>query len=45
MPGLDGIELLEPIKRFDEDIPIIIETAYGTIESATETMHKGALIS
>jgi DNA-binding NtrC family response regulator len=42
MPGLDGIELLESIKRFDEDIPVIIITAYGTIESATETMHKGA---
>lgn len=42
MPGLDGIELLESIKRFDEDIPVIIVTAYGTIESATETMHKGA---
>lgn len=42
MPGLDGMELLEAIKRTDEDIPVIIITAYGTIESATETMHKGA---
>lgn len=42
MPGLDGVELLEGIKRIDEDIPVIIITAYGTIESATETMHKGA---
>lgn len=41
MPGLDGIELLEAVKRIDEDIPVIIITAYGTVESALETMHKG----
>lgn len=41
MPGLDGIELLEAIKRVDEDIPVIIITAYGTVESAVESMHKG----
>jgi DNA-binding NtrC family response regulator len=42
MPGLNGIELLESIKRFDEDIPTIIITAYGTVEAAVETMQKGA---
>ncbi|MCX7793435.1 MAG: response regulator [Thermodesulfovibrionales bacterium] len=42
MPGLDGIELLESIKKIDEDIPVIIITAYGTTESAEETMQKGA---
>ncbi|MEM4268478.1 MAG: response regulator [Candidatus Woesearchaeota archaeon] len=42
MPGLDGIELLESIKKVDEDVPVVIITAYGTAESATETMHKGA---
>lgn len=41
MPGLDGMELLEAIKRADEDIPVIIITAYGTVESAIETMRKG----
>jgi DNA-binding NtrC family response regulator len=41
MPGLDGIELLDAIKRVDEDIPVIIVTAYGTIESATEAIEKG----
>jgi len=41
MPGLDGMELLEAIKRVDEDIPVIIVTAYGTMESASETMRKG----
>lgn len=42
MPGLDGIELLEKVKKeVDEDMPVIIITAYGTIESAMETMGKG----
>ncbi len=42
MPGLDGMELLELIQKEDEDIPVIIITAYGTVESAMETMRKGA---
>ncbi len=41
MPGLDGIELIEAVKNIDEDIPIIIITAYGTVESASESMNKG----
>ena len=41
MPGLDGIELLDAIKKVDEDIPIIIITAYGTVEAAAEAMEKG----
>ena len=41
MPGLDGIELIEAVKQIDVDIPIIIITAYGTIESATEAIQKG----
>ncbi len=41
MPGLDGIELIEAVKKIDEDIPIIIITAYGTVETASESMNKG----
>jgi DNA-binding NtrC family response regulator len=41
MPGLDGIEVLEAIRRWDEDIPVIFITAYGSVESAVETMQKG----
>lgn len=41
MPGLDGIELLDAVKRVDQDIPVIIMTAYGTVESAAETIEKG----
>lgn len=42
MPGLDGVELIDAIKKIDEDLPIIIITAYGNVESALEIMHKGA---
>jgi DNA-binding NtrC family response regulator len=41
MPGLDGIELLNSVKQIDADIPVIMITAYGTVESATEAMQKG----
>jgi DNA-binding NtrC family response regulator len=41
MPGLDGIELIEAVKQVDVDIPIIIITAYGTVESAAEAIQKG----
>ena len=41
MPGLDGMDLLDAVKKVDEDIPVIIITAYGTVESAMESMQKG----
>lgn len=41
MPGIDGIELLNAVKAINEDMPVIIITAYGTLESAIETMQKG----
>ncbi|OGP62830.1 MAG: Fis family transcriptional regulator [Deltaproteobacteria bacterium RBG_13_49_15] len=42
MPGMDGIELLEKIKAKDPDLPVIMMTAYGTVEKAVEAMQKGA---
>ncbi|MBF0316666.1 MAG: sigma-54-dependent Fis family transcriptional regulator [Nitrospirae bacterium] len=41
MPGMDGIELLDNIKQIDNDLPVIIITAYGTFETATEALKKG----
>ncbi len=41
MPGLDGLQLLEEVKKKNEDIPVVIITAYGTIDSATEAIEKG----
>jgi len=42
MPGLDGIEMLDAVKNYDVDIPVIMMTAYGTIETAEEALRKGA---
>ena len=42
MPGMSGIELLEQVKRTDPDVPFLIITAYGAIETAVDAMKKGA---
>jgi two-component system NtrC family response regulator len=42
MPGKDGMELLEEAKKIDPELPVIIMTAYGTIEKAVEAMKKRA---
>ncbi len=42
MPAMDGIELLENVKAKDPDLPVIMMTAYGTVEKAVEAMQKGA---
>ncbi|HDI58795.1 MAG TPA: sigma-54-dependent Fis family transcriptional regulator, partial [Desulfobacteraceae bacterium] len=42
MPQMDGIELLEKIKELDPDLPVIMMTAYGTVDKAVEAMQKGA---
>ncbi|GAN34022.1 MAG: sigma-54-dependent Fis family transcriptional regulator [Candidatus Brocadia sp. AMX2] len=38
----NGIELMEGIIRYHPNIPVIILTAHGSIESAVEAMRKGA---
>jgi len=42
MPLVDGIDLIDIIKKIDAGIPIIIITAYGTMETAEEAIQKGA---
>jgi len=42
MPGRDGIEVLEAVKKFDPSLPVIIITAFGSIETAVEAVRKGA---
>ncbi|MFZ7112131.1 MAG: sigma-54-dependent transcriptional regulator [Desulfatiglandales bacterium] len=42
MPGMSGMELLEESKKIKPEIPIIMMTAYGTIEMAVEAMKKRA---
>lgn len=42
MPGMNGMELLDEIKRTKPEIPVIMMTAFGTIEMAVEAMKKQA---
>ncbi len=42
MPGLDGIATLDELKRVDEDLAVIIITAYASVGSAISAMKSGA---
>jgi two-component system NtrC family response regulator len=42
MPGMSGTEVLAEIKELDDQIPVIIMTAYGTVQTAVEAMKAGA---
>jgi two-component system, NtrC family, response regulator len=42
MPGMNGMELLGVLKEKDLHLPVIMMTAYGTVEKAVEAMKKGA---
>ena len=42
MPLVDGIDLIGIVKDIEATMPIIVITAYGTIETAEEAIQKGA---
>ncbi len=42
MPQRDGLSLLHEVKRLRPEVPVILITAYGTIESAVSAMKDGA---
>lgn len=42
MPRMNGIELLGELKRLYPDLPVIMMTAYGTVEKAVSAMKTGA---
>ena len=42
LPGMSGIETLEQIQQLNNDLPVIMMTAYGSIESAVSAMKVGA---
>jgi two-component system response regulator GlrR len=42
LTNLNGISLMEDVHQISPDVPVIILTAYGSIESAVEAMKKGA---
>jgi DNA-binding response OmpR family regulator len=42
MPGMDGHETLAEIKKIDPDLPVIMLTGHGALESARESLKRGA---
>ncbi|MBW2305577.1 MAG: sigma-54-dependent Fis family transcriptional regulator [Deltaproteobacteria bacterium] len=42
MKGMNGVELLKSIKEISPDCPVVLITAYGTIDNAVEAMKAGA---
>lgn len=42
MPQLDGLGLLKSLKKISPETPVIMMTAYGTVESAVDAMREGA---
>ncbi len=42
MPGIDGLEVLQRIKAIEPDIPIIMITAFATVEMSIQALRKGA---
>jgi DNA-binding NtrC family response regulator len=42
LPGMSGLEFLQAVKRVNANLPVIIMTAHGTVESAVEAMKVGA---
>ena len=42
LPGADGIAVLKQARESDPDVPVIVMTAFGTIENAVEAMKLGA---
>ena len=42
MPKMTGIELLEKLRAIDDEVPVILMTAFGTIETAVKAMKMGA---
>jgi len=42
MPGMDGIEVLDHVKRIDPRVPVIIITAHATVDVSIQALRKGA---
>jgi two-component system response regulator FlrC len=43
MPGMDGLNLLKEVKRLKPEAPVLLITAFGTIEKAVEAVKEGAI--
>lgn len=43
MPGMNGLEVLEEVKKINPDVDVIMMTAFGTIDTAVRAMKSGAV--
>ena len=42
MPGMDGIAVLDELKKFDDELPVLMITAFASVENAISAMKRGA---
>ncbi len=42
LPGMDGLELLDSLQRLNARLPVVVMTAFSSVETAVEAMKKGA---
>ncbi|HAH05092.1 MAG TPA: hypothetical protein DCM05_00980 [Elusimicrobia bacterium] len=42
LPGMDGVQILRRIRESDAELPVIMVTGYGSVESAMQVMELGA---
>src|SRR5665648_676294 len=42
MPGMDGIEVLQKVEELKPDIPVVMISGHGNIDTAVESIKKGA---
>ena len=42
MPGIDGIATLDELKKIDDDLPVLMITAFASVETAISAMKRGA---
>ncbi|MBM3777350.1 MAG: sigma-54-dependent Fis family transcriptional regulator [Acidimicrobiia bacterium] len=42
MPGMNGVQVLDEIRKLDEDLPVLMITAFASVESGIDAMKRGA---
>ena len=42
LPGMDGLEFLQAVKRQNAALPVVVMTAFGSVETAVDAMKAGA---
>ena len=42
MPGLDGVSVVEVLRKWGHDTPILMINGFGTVDTAVDALHTGA---